>query len=113
MKLLVLGLSLWADGDWCSQMWHGGDLCSRQCYIKSVEMNQEVLSEALAGDNVGFNIKNESVKDVHHDNVTGDSKNDPPMEAASFMAQVTILNCPGQINPGYTPLWGCHTAQIA
>ncbi|KAF3814547.1 hypothetical protein GH733_017705, partial [Mirounga leonina] len=65
--------------------------------VKSVEMHQEALSEAHPGDNVGFNVKNVSVKDVHQGNVAGDSKNDPPMEAARFTAQVIILNHPGQI----------------
>ncbi|ELW50062.1 Prolyl endopeptidase [Tupaia chinensis] len=56
--------------------------------VKSVEMHHEALSEALPGDNVGFNVKNVSVKDVRRGNVASDSKNDPPMEAAGFTAQV-------------------------
>ena len=81
--------------------------------VKSVEMHHEALSEALPGDNVGFNVKNVSVKDVHCGNVTGDSKNDPPIEAAGFTAQVIILNHPGQIGAGYAPVLDCHTAHIA
>uniref|UniRef100_A0A2K6FKI7 Tr-type G domain-containing protein n=1 Tax=Propithecus coquereli TaxID=379532 RepID=A0A2K6FKI7_PROCO len=80
--------------------------------VKSVEMHHEALSETLPGDNVGFNIKNVSVKDVRHGNVAGDSKNDPPMEAAGFTAQVVILNHPGQISAGYAPVLDCHTAHI-
>ncbi|CAO2634203.1 Elongation factor 1-alpha 1 [Lemmus lemmus] len=81
--------------------------------VKSVEMHHEALSEALPGDNVGFNVKNVSVKDVRRGNVAGDSKNDPPMEAAGFTAQVIILNHPGQISAGYAPVLDCHTAHIA
>ncbi|ELW59432.1 Elongation factor 1-alpha 1 [Tupaia chinensis] len=55
---------------------------------KSVEMHHEALSEALSEDNVGFNFKNVSVKDIQCVNVAGDSKNDPPMEAAGFTAQL-------------------------
>ena len=58
--------------------------------VKSVEMHHEALSEALPGDTVGFNVKNVFVKDVRRGNVAGDSKNDPPMEAAGFTAQVTL-----------------------
>ena len=58
--------------------------------VKSVEMHREALSEALPGDNVGFNVRNMSVKDVFHGNVAVDTKNDPPMEAAGFTAQVTL-----------------------
>jgi len=81
--------------------------------VKSVEMHHESLPEALPGDNVGFNIKNVSVKDIRRGNVAGDSKSDPPMEAGSFNAQVIILNHPGQISAGYAPVLDCHTAHIA
>lgn len=60
--------------------------------VKSVEMHHEALLEALPGDNVGFNVKNVSVKDIRRGNVAGDSKNDPPQEAASFTAQVSLIN---------------------
>ena len=59
--------------------------------VKSVEMHHEALSEALPGDNVGFNVKNVSVKEIRRGMVCGDSKNDPPKEAASFNAQVCFL----------------------
>ncbi|PIO30121.1 hypothetical protein AB205_0174050 [Aquarana catesbeiana] len=39
--------------------------------VKSVEMHHEALTEALPGDNVGFNVKNISVKDVRRGNVAG------------------------------------------
>ena len=56
--------------------------------VKSVEMHHESLSEALPGDNVGFNVKNVSVKDIKRGNVASDSKNDPAKETKSFYAQV-------------------------
>uniref|UniRef100_A0A9L0IVB8 Eukaryotic translation elongation factor 1 alpha 2 n=1 Tax=Equus asinus TaxID=9793 RepID=A0A9L0IVB8_EQUAS len=71
------------------------------------------LLEALPGDNVGFNVKNVSVKDIRRGNVCGDSKSDPPQEAAQFTSQVIILNHPGQISAGYSPVIDCHTAHIA
>ena len=70
--------------------------------VKSVEMHHEQLEAGLPGDNVGFNIKNVSVKDIRRGNVCGDSKNDPPKEAATFSAQVIVLNHPGQIGAGYS-----------
>ncbi|KAK3087357.1 hypothetical protein FSP39_005013 [Pinctada imbricata] len=81
--------------------------------VKSVEMHHEALPEALPGDNVGFNVKNVSVKDIKRGNVAGDSKNDPPKGAKLFNAQVIVLNHPGQIHNGYAPVLDCHTAHIA
>jgi len=81
--------------------------------VKSVEMHHESLAQAVPGDNVGFNIKNVSVKDIKRGMVCGDTKNDPPMEAGDFTAQVIILNHPGQIHAGYSPVLDCHTAHIA
>jgi len=81
--------------------------------VKSVEMHHEQLQQAVPGDNVGFNIKNVSVKEIRRGNVAGDSKNDPPMETATFDAQVIVLNHPGQIHAGYAPVLDCHTCHIA
>jgi len=81
--------------------------------VKSVEMHHEQLPEAVPGDNVGFNVKNVSVKDIKRGMVAGDTKNDPPLEAADFTAQVIVLNHPGQIGNGYAPVLDCHTAHIA
>ncbi|KAB0391339.1 hypothetical protein E2I00_003049 [Balaenoptera physalus] len=79
-----------------------------------VNVTTEVnFCEALSGDNVGFNVKNMSVKDVRCGHVAGDRKNDPPMEAAGFIPQVIILNHPGQISARYEPVLDCHTAHTA
>ncbi len=81
--------------------------------VKSVEMHHEQLESGKPGDNVGFNVKNVSVKDIRRGYVCSDSKTDPAKEAASFTSQVIVLNHPGQIGAGYTPVLDCHTAHIA
>lgn len=81
--------------------------------VKSVEMHHEALTRALPGDNVGFNVKNLAVKDIKRGFVVGDAKEDPPMEAETFTAQVIVMSHPGQIANGYTPVLDCHTSHIA
>merc|ERR1712174_6888 len=81
--------------------------------VKSVEMHHEQLKQAVPGDNVGFNVKNVSVKDIRRGNVASDSKNDPAAGCEDFTAQVIVLNHPGEIRAGYTPVLDCHTAHIA
>merc|ERR1719322_1026403 len=81
--------------------------------VKSVEMHPESLPEAVPGDNVGFNVKNVSVKDIKRGYVASDSKNKPAVGCANFAAQVIVLNHPEQVSNGYSPVLDCHTAHIA
>merc|ERR1712228_390606 len=81
--------------------------------VKSVEMHHESMEEAKPGDNVGFNVKNISLKQIRRGMVAGDSKKDPPCKTDYFTAQVIILDHPNKIMAGYTPVLDCHTAHIA
>merc|ERR1712038_2231421 len=81
--------------------------------VKSVEMHHEQVEQALPGDNVGFDVKNLSVKDIKRGYVASDSKNDPCTDTEMFVAQVIVFNHPGQIQNGYTPVLDCHTCHIA
>ena len=81
--------------------------------VKSVEMHHEQVPEALPGDNVGFNVKNLSVKDIKRGYVASDSKREPCTDTEMFVAQVIVFNHPGEIRNGYTPVLDCHTCHIA
>merc|ERR1719158_1066248 len=81
--------------------------------VKSVEMHHESMAEAVPGDNVGFNVKNVSVKDIKRGYVCSNNADDPCKGAESFSAQVIIMSHPGQIQNGYTPVLDCHTSHIA
>jgi len=80
--------------------------------VKSVEMHHESMEEAKPGDNVGFNVKGLSVKDINRGNVASNSKDKPAAAVRRFLAQVIILNHK-QVRSGYTPVLDCHTAHIA
>jgi len=81
--------------------------------VKSVEMHHEAMESASPGDNVGFNVKGLSIKDIKRGMVAGDVKTDPPMKVADFKAQVIVLDHPNKIMAGYTPVLDCHTSHIA
>jgi elongation factor 1-alpha len=80
---------------------------------KSVEMHYEQLPQAIPGDNVGFSVRNISVKDIKRGFVASNDKEDPASETDSFNAQVIVLNHPNQINRGYSPVLDCHTTHTA
>merc|ERR1711915_379376 len=79
---------------------------------KSVEMHHEQLESASPGDNVGFNVKGLSIKQISRGNVASDAKSKPAQPVRRFLAQVIVLKH-GQIKSGYTPVLDCHTAHIA
>jgi elongation factor 1-alpha len=71
------------------------------------------LAEAVPGDNVGFNCKNVSVKDIKRGYVASNNADDPAKGAETFSAQVIVMSHPGQIQNGYCPVLDCHTSHIA
>merc|ERR1711981_1116615 len=79
---------------------------------KSVEMHHEQLPQAVPGDNVGFNVKGLSIKQINRGNVASDNKKSPAQPVRRFLAQVIVLKHK-QIKSGYTPVLDCHTAHIA
>ncbi|XP_037311798.1 elongation factor 1-alpha-like [Pungitius pungitius] len=80
--------------------------------VKSIEMHHQGLQTALPGHNVGFNIKNVAVRNLRRGDVAGNAQNDPPADVTSFEAQVIILNHPGKVKAGYSPVLDCHTAHV-
>merc|ERR1712137_660596 len=60
--------------------------------VKSVEMHHESMPQAEPGDNVGFNVKNVSVKELKRGFVCSDSKNDPASGCAKFKALLVKID---------------------
>ncbi|MCK9150435.1 translation elongation factor EF-1 subunit alpha [Methanobacterium alcaliphilum] len=80
--------------------------------VKSIEMHHEMLDSAEPGDNVGFNVRGVGKNDVRRGDVAGHPDNAPTV-AKEFSAQIVVLQHPGVITVGYTPVFHCHTAQVA
>ncbi len=80
--------------------------------VKSIEMHHESVTEALPGDNVGFNVRGIDKNDIHRGEVVGPASN-PPTVVESFTAKIQVLNHPSVITAGYTPVFHMHTAQVA
>ena len=80
--------------------------------VKSIEMHHEEIPQALPGDNVGFNVRGIGKGDIRRGDVCGPA-DVPPTVADEFIAQVVVLHHPSALTVGYTPVFHCHTAQIA
>jgi len=80
--------------------------------VKSIEMHHEPLQEAYPGDNIGFNVRGVSKKDLRRGDVAGHPDN-PPTVAKDFTARIIVLQHPTAITVGYTPVVHAHTAQVA
>ncbi len=80
--------------------------------VKSIEMHHEPLQEAKPGDNIGFNVRGVSRKDLRRGDVAGHPDN-PPTVVKDFTAQIIVLQHPTAITVGYTPVVHAHTAQVA
>jgi elongation factor 1-alpha len=80
--------------------------------VKSIEMHHEMLDSAEPGDNVGFNVRGVGKNDIRRGDVAGHADK-PPAVAKEFTAQIVVLQHPGVITVGYTPVFHCHTAQVA
>jgi len=80
--------------------------------VKSIEMHHEPLQEAYPGDNIGFNVRGVSKKDIRRGDVAGHPDN-PPTVAKDFTARIIVLQHPTAITVGYTPVVHAHTAQVA
>ncbi|MEO2117559.1 MAG: translation elongation factor EF-1 subunit alpha [Methanocaldococcus sp.] len=80
--------------------------------VKSIEMHHEQIPQAEPGDNIGFNVRGVSKKDIKRGDVCGHPDN-PPTVAEEFTAQIVVLQHPTAITVGYTPVFHAHTAQVA
>ena len=80
--------------------------------IKSIETHHVEIPKAEPGDNIGFNVRGISRRDIRRGDVCGPVDN-PPTVAREFIGQIIVINHPTAIAAGYTPVMHAHTAQVA
>ncbi len=83
--------------------------------VKSIEMHHVGLNEATPGDNVGFNIRGVGKQDIRRGDVVGHVDSPPSVirPKDTFRAQIQVISHPTAITAGYTPVFHCHTTQVA
>jgi elongation factor 1-alpha len=79
--------------------------------IKTIEMHHEAMPEALAGDNVGVNVRGVGKKDIARGDVICDASKPVPV-VEEFIANMAVINHPTVLAKGYTPVFHVHTAQV-
>ncbi len=79
--------------------------------VRSIEMHHEQLQEAVAGDNVGVNIRGIGKKDIARGDVICDAAK-PATIVSEFVGQIAVINHPTVVAKGYTPVFHIHTAQV-
>jgi elongation factor 1-alpha len=83
-----------------------------QSLVKSIETHHVKVPKALPGDNIGFNVRGVSKKDVHRGDVAGHPDN-PPTVAREFIGQIIVIHHPTAIAAGYSPVLHSNTGQIS
>ncbi len=80
--------------------------------VKSIEMHHEEIQVAEPGDNIGFCVRGVGKTDVKRGDVVSHADS-PPTVAKKFEARIFVLRHPTVLTVGYTPVFHCHTAQVA
>ncbi len=80
--------------------------------VKSIETHHTPMQEAVAGDNIGFNLRGIGKGEIKRGSVLGPASNAPTI-ARAFKAQIIVVHHPTAIAAGYTPVLHAHTAQVA
>ena len=83
--------------------------------VKSIEMHHTNVDKAEPGDNVGFNVRGLAATDIRRGDVAGYTDTPPAFvrHDETFIGQIQLMEIPKAIGTGYTPVFHCHTSQVA
>jgi len=80
--------------------------------VNSIETHYTRMDQAVAGDNIGFNVKGPSREKINRGDVAG-HLDKPPKVAKAFKGRIFIIHHPTAVAAGYTPVLHIHTCQMA
>ena len=83
--------------------------------VKSIEMHHTNVAKAEPGDNIGFNVRGLAATDIRRGDVAGYTDTPPAFvrHDETFIGQIQLMEIPKAIGTGYTPVFHCHTSQVA
>ena len=86
-----------------------------QSEIRSIEMHHEAMQTAEPGDNIGFNLRGVTMRDVYRGCVVADAERPCAVVTpkGNYSAQMIVIWHPTAVSLGYCPVVHSHTAQIA
>ncbi|MEM1634328.1 MAG: translation elongation factor EF-1 subunit alpha [Nanopusillaceae archaeon] len=80
--------------------------------VKSIQMHHQDIEEAVAGDNIGFNVKGIEKQDIGRGDLVGKVNEPLPKLVEELTARIFVLWHPSAIAVGYSPVLHIHTASV-
>jgi elongation factor 1-alpha len=82
--------------------------------VFSIEMHHKSVDKAVHGDNIGMSIKGLDKSNMPKAGDIMIFKNDKTLsKCKKFVAQIQVLEHPGELKVGYSPIVHCRTAKTA
>ena len=80
--------------------------------VKSLQIDFQPVLRAIPGDivRINFDYASDSLMDILPGHVASNYDDHPAQETSSFDAQIIVMNHPGKIFNGYSPIIDCHTS---
>merc|ERR1719305_784384 len=85
--------------------WCGDNLLEKSGNIFTVEMHHKKIEKGMSGDNIGMNVKNLNKENMPRVGDVMIYKEDSTISSsANFKADIQVLDIPGSIKCGYSPI---------
>ncbi|MHA1728248.1 MAG: translation elongation factor EF-1 subunit alpha [Promethearchaeota archaeon] len=83
--------------------------------VRTIEMHHESINQAEPGDNIGFNIRGATMKDMHRGDVLSHRTDvtNVVIPGQNMSCRLIVIWHPTAVAVGYCPVVHAHTAQIA